>query len=286
LAQTSAAALGAGRVDFSLDLAKVSLVGLGMRRHSGVAERMFSALARRGINIHVITTSEIKISVLVDRGRGKEALAAIHEEFRLHDRLIEATADPRFPVRSTPSLGAANDERLKAIVGNLQGMEDILVTEVERDDDQARVTLYGVPDRPGVSAAVFKSVAAAGVAVDMIVQSVGDDNATHLSFTTALKRDLDAALRQAKAALAELGAPQAAVTGDADMAKVSIRGVGVRTHGGVAVRMFRALAAAGVNIQLINTSELHITVVVAAKDGPIAVQALQNEFGLGANAGA
>ena len=277
LTEQAAREIGAGRVDFSTDVAKVSVVGLGMRVHSGVADRMFRALADIGVNIHLITTSEIKISVLVDRGRGVEALQAIHDEFTLQERQIEAKPDPRYLVKARPSLPSIEaDDRLREIARNVPRMEDILVTDVELDENQGRVTLWGVPDRPGVSAAVFSAVAGARVAVDMIVQGVGDDGSTHLSFTTALRSDLESAVAMAQKSLPA----SARVDADGEMAKLSVRGVGMRSHSSVAVRMFRALADAGVNIQLINTSELHITVVVRKTDGAKALAALRREFGL------
>jgi aspartate kinase len=277
LTEQAAKEIGAGRVDFSTDVAKLSIVGLGMRAHSGVADRMFRALADIGVNIHLITTSEIKISVLVDRDRGVEALRAIHEEFALHERQVEFRPDPRFLVKSRPSAPSVEaEERLREIARNVPRMEDILVTDVELDENQGRVTLWGVPDRPGVSAAVFAAVAKAGVAVDMIVQGVGDDGSTHLSFTTSLKSDLDSAVEQARSALPE----KAQVDADDEMAKLSVRGVGMRSHSSVAVRMFRSLSEAGVNVQLINTSELHITVVVRKTDGGRALSVLRQEFAL------
>jgi aspartate kinase len=277
LTEQAAREIGAGRVDYSIEVAKLSVVGLGMRVHSGVADRMFRTLADLGVNIHLITTSEIKISVLVDRARGVEALQAIHDEFELHERHVEARPDTKFLAKarhSIPSMEA--EERLREIARNVPRMEDILVTEVELDENQGRVTLWGVPDRPGVAASVFAAVAAGGVAVDMIVQGVGDDGSTHLSFTTALKKDLDVAIEKARTALP----PSAQIDADAAMAKLSVRGVGMRSHSSVAVRMFRALAEAGVNVQLINTSELHITVVVRQRDGAAALEALRREFGL------
>jgi aspartate kinase len=277
LTEEAAREIAAGRVDYSTDVAKLSVVGLGMRVHSGVADRMFRALAEIGVNIQLITTSEIKISVLVDLARGVEALRAVHDEFSLHERQSEFNADPRYLAKTrTSSPSADAEERLREIARNVPRMEDILVTDVELDENQGRVTLWGVPDRPGVAASVFAAVAAAGVAVDMIVQGVGDDGSTHLTFTTALRTDLEAALEQARKAL-----PASAKTdADAQMAKLSVRGVGMRSHSSVAVRMFRALTDAGVNIQLINTSELHITVVVRQSDGARALEALRKEFGL------
>jgi aspartate kinase len=277
LAEQAAREIGAGRVDFSTDVSKLSIVGLGMRAHSGVADRMFRTLAELGVNIHLISTSEIKISVLVDRNRGVESLRAIHDEFSLHERHVEFRPDPRFIMKaraSAPSLEA--EERLREIARSVPRMEDVLVTDVELDENQGRVTLWGVPDRPGVSAAVFAAVASAGVAVDMIVQGVGDDGSTHLSFTTSLKSDLDAAVEKSRTAVPD----SAKVDADGEMAKLSVRGVGMRSHSSVAVRMFRALADAGVNVQLINTSELHITVVVRKSDGAKAHSVLRSEFGL------
>jgi aspartate kinase len=277
LTELAAKEIGAGRVDYSTEVSKLSVVGLGMRAHSGVADRMFRALAAIGVNIHLITTSEIKISVLVDRVRGVEALQAVHDEFALHQRHIEFRLDPSFIAKartSVPSIEA--EERLREIARNVPRMEDILVTDVELDEKQGRVTLWGVPDRPGTAAAVFAAVAAAGVAVDMIVQGVGDDGSTHLSFTTALQQDLQTAVEAARKALPE----SASVDADAAMAKLSVRGVGMRSHSSVAVRMFRAMSEAGVNIQLINTSELHITVVVQKMQGEAALDVLRREFGL------
>ena len=104
LAEQASAEIGGRRVDYSTAVAKVSVVGLGMRTHSGVAGRMFRALADRGINILMITTSEIKISVLVERARAEEALVAVHEEFELHEQLpvsLDMTASKRIrPPRS------------------------------------------------------------------------------------------------------------------------------------------------------------------------------------------
>ncbi|HVJ80652.1 MAG TPA: aspartate kinase [Planctomycetia bacterium] len=279
IAKRIAAEIGAGAVDHSNAVAKVSVVGLGMRTHSGVADRMFTALAALGVNIHMISTSEIKISALVDRDRGLDALQAVHREFSLHEALPEYREDPRFPARARSGNGGRDSEdRLRQIARSLPTMEEIVVSDVEIDDNQGRVTLYGVPDRPGVSAAVFKEVAAAGIAVDMIVQSVGADGGTHLSFTTALRSDLAAAAEQARKALGDLGEGQ--IAADGEMAKLAVRGVGMRSHSSVAVRMFRALAARGINIQLINTSELHLAVVVRKEDGAAALAALRLEFGV------
>lgn len=260
-------------------MAKVSVVGLGMRTHTGVADRMFRALAKRGINILMISTSEIKISALVDFERGAEALQAIHEEFELHLPLPEHKESIGFQLRAKDSTtsGMAAEERLRAIARSLPAMEDILVSGVEVDDRQARVTIRDISDRPGVADAVFHAVAAAGVAVDMIVQNAGSDGRAQISFT-APRGDLQKALNALEAIRADLGNVQ--IVGDDRMVKIAVRGVGMRTHTGVAVRMFEALAAAGVNVQLINTSELHVSVVVDRDQSDAARQALLRSFDL------
>lgn len=281
LARQVAAEIGAAGVDHSTGVSKVSVVGLGMRTHTGVADRMFLALSRAGVNIVMITTSEIKISVLVDRDRGADALAAVHKEYELDKPLPEHKADVPYKQKSEFLVSVETSaERLRSIAQSLPTMEDILVSDVRIDEKQGRVTLYGVPDRPGVAYKIFSKIAAAGVAVDMIVQNIGTDNATHLSFTV-LRSDLEKGVAAARAVMNELGGGQ--VASDSDMAKISVRGVGMRSHSGVAVKMFRALAEKNVNVQLINTSELQISIVVDSASGPVAHAALRQAFKLDAN---
>jgi aspartate kinase len=278
--ERAVAEIGAAGVDSSTNVAKVSIIGLGMRTHTGVADRMFHALAREGINILMITTSEIKISVLVDRDRALDALRAVHREFELHEPLPELREDIRYRAEDE-LLKAPNgfDERLQAIVRRLPAMEDILVTDVEQDDRQARLSLFGVPDRPGIAYHIFSTIAKANIPVDMIVQNVGTDGTAHLSFTIR-RSDLPLALERSRGIMHELGGGQ--VIADDGMSKISVRGVGMRSHSGVAVRMFDVLAARGINIQLINTSELHITVVVDRVNGTTAAAALREAFGVDA----
>ena len=133
------------------------------------------------------------------------------------------------------------------------------VTGAALAKDEARITILGVPDRPGVVHALFRTIAAANIVVDMIVQNVATEGTTEVSFTVA-KGDLPETLRAAEAAAQEIGAT--GVTHDADVAKVSVVGLGMRTHTGVATTMFEALAAAGINIQMITTSEIKISVLV------------------------
>lgn len=277
LTQRVADEIGAEKVDSSTDVSKVSVVGLGMRTHAGVAERMFSALSKQGINVRMITTSEIKMSVLVSREQGEAALKAVHQEFELHHPLPELQEDIGYRLKRarTAEEVEKTEERLHSIARSLPTMEDILVSNVDADTTQARVTIYGIPDRPGTAYQTFQRIAAEGVPVDMIVQNVGSDQTTHLSITVP-KDDLDKATGAVKKLMAEFG--EGDVVGDAAMTKISVRGVGMRSHVGVAVGMFRALSEHGINIQLINTSELHITVVVAADQTDVALAALRKTF--------
>jgi aspartate kinase len=280
LAEEISKSIGAQGVDSCTTVSKVSIVGLGMRTHTGVADRMFRTLAEKGINIHMITTSEIKISVLVDRAQAAEALQAVHAEFQLDAPLPEYVASPRYKMKDDDGRFEVSEERLRLIARDLPAMEDILVSGVDGVENQGLVTLHGVPDKPGVAARIFERVAQAGVAVDLIVQNVGADGATHLSFTVR-QADLAKAVETAKGVMAEIGGGD--VTSDADIMLIAVRGVGMRTHTGVAVKMFAALASRNVNIQLISTSELHITVVVDRKSGGDAAVALREAFHLAAN---
>lgn len=145
------------------------------------------------------------------------------------------------------------------------------------DRHVAKVTLVGVPDRPGVAHAVFAPLAEAGINVDMIVQNVGHAGTTDLSFTIP-SVDLPRADRLLEAVRRELGAAE--VTTDRDVAKVSIVGAGIQNAPGYAARMFGTLAEAGINIEMISTSEIRITCIIAATDLDAAAQALHRAFAL------
>jgi aspartate kinase len=135
-----------------------------------------------------------------------------------------------------------------------------------------------VPDRPGVAARLFGALAAEHINVDMIVQNISHAQHTDMSFTVA-HGDLDGALEVCRALLAEFGAT--AVEGDHNIAKISVIGVGMRSHFGIAATMFKALADGGINIQMISTSEIKISAVVAAEDGDAALRAVHDAFDLG-----
>ncbi len=159
----------------------------------------------------------------------------------------------------------------------VKDMEDILVTGVCSDKSEARITLWGIPDQPGIAAKIFESLAAQGISVDMIIQSKGQDGLANMSYTVT-KPDLGDAIKTTEAMVKELGARQMGV--DEKISKVTVVGVGMKAHGGVAARMFRCLADKGINIYMISTSEIRISVVIHEDYTELAVRALAKEFDL------
>ena len=153
-------------------------------------------------------------------------------------------------------------------------MEDLVISGVELDERQARVTLFNVPDQPGYAGRVFRRIAEAGVFVDMIVQNVSTAGNTHLSFTVPV----DVAGIAAPGGRSPLGPGDVSV--EPAIAKLSVLGVGMRTHTGVATRMFGALAERGINIALINTSEVRINVATDLGRGREALECLREAFAL------
>jgi aspartate kinase len=163
-----------------------------------------------------------------------------------------------------------------------KSMEEVLVSGVTLDLNQSKITLTGVEDRPGLAARIFGPIADAGIVVDMIIQNASADSRTDLTFTVP-RTDLRRALELVNKVAQEIGS--AGVRHQEQVAKVSIVGVGMRTHAGVAARMFAVLAAEAINIEMIATSEIKISIVVNAKYGELAMRALHDAF-LGEGAGA
>ncbi len=267
-AEEAAKELGGAEVTHQADVSKVSIVGLGMATQTGVADRMFRALADEGINILAITTSQIKISALVRREQAMPALRAVHSEFELE--------------KPPGGRAAFGDKHTKAsppspidIVARLQRMEDLTIENIQLDDTQGRITISQVPDKPGISAEVFEAVAAEDIMVDMIVQGTGRDGLANLSFTVP---------KQSVAAAAEIVGKVAEqlecgpVTTASQIAILSVFGIGIRTHTGVGVRTFEALSQAGINVEMVGTSEMRVNVVIAADKGPAGLKALQTAF--------
>ena len=160
-------------------------------------------------------------------------------------------------------------------------VEQPVVSGIAYSRDDAKVTLRRVPDRPGVAASVFGLMAKANVNVDMIVQNIGADGTTDMTFTVG-KADLARAQDVLGKAQPEIG--YEAVLADPEVAKISVVGIGMRSHAGVANTMFKALAEKGINIQVISTSEIKVSVLVAADYTELAVRALHTAYGLDAPA--
>ena len=261
--------VGAAGFDYEDDVSKISVVGLGMEDQSGVAEQMFRVLAERGINILMISTSEIKISVLVKRDDALDALRAVHAEFGLDREPPEVEVSPEEPAQPAAPANPVD------LIARLQGMEDLIIERISLDESQARVTLVGVPDTPGFAAQVFGEIAEAGILVDMIVQSMGRAGHANLSFTVP-QTELDRSLALAGRLAEGFGSPPP--TSSPRVAKLSVTGTGMRSHTGVATRMLKSLADAEINVDMISTSEVRLNVVVDGQHGPRGLEVLNREF--------
>jgi aspartate kinase len=164
------------------------------------------------------------------------------------------------------------------VVAESKEMEQVLVSGVVSDKNEARVTVVKVPDRPGIAFKVFNPVFEAGIVVDMIVQNTSVQGYTDLTFTVT-KAEFKKTIELVEGIAREIGAEK--VLGDEDIAKVSIIGVGMRNHAGIASRMFETLAKESINISMISTSEIKISCVIEEKYTELAERALHEAFGLG-----
>jgi aspartate kinase len=160
-------------------------------------------------------------------------------------------------------------------------VEDAIISGVAHDTSEAKVTVVGVPDRPGVAAGMFTALADANINVDMIVQNISSDGRTDISFTLP-RGEIDQATELLDGRLSDIGAERLIV--NPSVAKVSLVGAGMKTHPGVAARMFAALSGAGVNIQMISTSTIRVSTIIDDVHVDDAVRAVHAEFGLGADA--
>ncbi|MGL4593422.1 MAG: aspartate kinase [Thermoguttaceae bacterium] len=263
--------VGAENIEHQENVAKVSAVGLGMERQTGVAEKMFRAIAEKGINISMITTSEIKISALVSLEDAPETLRAIHAAFELQtppktnvlQRCESESAKPA-------SLQSANLD-----IARLSGMEDILIEAISLDRSQARITVSNLPDRSGIAATMFDRIAAAGIVVDMIVQSCGRSGKAAITFTVP-RELLDKALAVSKEIAAQWKSDEP--TCNPAVAILSVRGTGLRSHTGLAFRMFRTLADGGINVNIISTSERNVAITIDDALGDRGLALLRDEF--------
>lgn len=189
----------------------------------------------------------------------------------LQIRSVELGMKFKVPIHVRSSF---NDSEGTWVVEEDETMDALLVSGVTYDKDEAKITLLGVPDRPGLAAQIFGPIAEANVVVDMIIQNASAAGTTDLTFTVP-KADY----KKAVAVVEGLDSIQAkGITIDSKIAKVSIIGVGMRTHAGVAARMFKVLSREGINIEMISTSEIKVSVVIDEKQMEQAVKALHQEF--------
>jgi aspartate kinase len=229
--------------------------------------------------VQMITTSEIKISVLVERSLATWALRAVHRAFGL-DAPIDGDPAPFIPGfrRRQPQPRSLIDDGWcptftpASQTATTGGLEDLVISGVELDDRQGRVTVLNIPDRPGFAAQLLRRVAEEAIFVDMIVQNISLVGTPNLSITVP-RRDVE----RAAAVIAEVVGPHRVATEPA-IAKLSVLGVGMRSHTGVAALMFRALAERDIAVSMVNTSEVSINVVTGLQQGHAGLESLQDAF--------
>jgi aspartate kinase len=190
----------------------------------------------------------------------------------LQTRSVEFAKKYNVPVRV---LSSFNDNPGTLVTKEDSDMEKVAVSGVAYDKNQVKVTVQGVPDKPGVAARIFNTISDNNVVVDMIIQNIGEGGLTDMSFTVP-KTDSRKIMEVMKKVVAEIGAKDVNVK--EDIAKISIVGVGMRSHSGVAAKMFSALAKEGINIMMISTSEIKISCVIDAKYTELAVRVLHEAF--------
>jgi len=193
----------------------------------------------------------------------------------LQSRSVEFAKNHEVPIHVRSSF---NDNPGTMVVREDADMEGIVVSGVTYNKNEAKISILRVPDRPGIAAKIFGKVAEANIVVDMIIQNISQDGQTDISFTVA-KPDLRKTLEIVHEVAKEIGAGN--VLSDEKIAKVSIVGVGMRSHSGVASAMFSALGKEGINIQMISTSEIKISCIIDSKYTELAVRALHDAFKLG-----
>ncbi|XGW00450.1 MAG: aspartate kinase [Leptolyngbya sp. BL-A-14] len=252
---------GEAEVLVEQQIAKVAIAGAGMIGRPGVAAQMFSTLAAAGVNIRMISTSEVKVSCVVDATDCDRAIAALCATFDVRQSAVNAhtgTASTSLPQAAPPVRGVALDL------------------------NQARLAIRHIPDRPGMAAELFQLLAAQQISVDMIIQSqrcrvVNGITTRDIAFTVG-QIDAEVARTVLEQAAPKLGCGEIVV--DREIAKVSIVGSGMVHQPGTAARMFEALAKNQINIQMIATSEIKVSCVVAKDDGIRALQLIHAAFDL------
>ena len=194
----------------------------------------------------------------------------------LQIRSVEFAGKYKVPLRVLSSFEETGEGTLITYEEEAK-MEQAIISGIAFNRDEAKITVTGVPDRPGIAYAILGPIADANIDVDMIIQNASVDGITDFSFTVH-RNDFDKALATARKVQAHIGARD--IVGDAKVCKVSMVGVGMRSHVGIASHMFRTLSEEGINIQMISTSEIKISVVVDEKYMELAVRVLHKAFGL------
>ena len=272
--------IGAETVEWQENVAKVSVVGLEMEKQGGVAKKMFRAISQKGINIDIITTSEIKISALVLRDEGPATLRAVHQAFGLEKEPKKIKPRPKKALsKSAPrleqTLAESGTMDVLQLSGRLSGMEDILIEAIHLNQTEAVITMPNIPDVPGMAAEMFEKIAAGNIVVDMIVQSCGRNGKAIITFTVP-RQSFDKAFDIAQK-LAKKWKSDEPVCNPA-IAILSVRGTGLRSHTELAYRMFNILANNEINVNVISTSERNIAVTVDESNGERGLKLLREEF--------
>ncbi|NJO41919.1 MAG: aspartate kinase [Cyanobacteria bacterium CRU_2_1] len=267
LRTTADPASGEAEVMVERQMAKVSIAGAGMIGRPGVAAQMFATLADAGINIQMISTSEVKVSCAIDAEDCDQAIRTLCDAF-------DVICSPVKICNSGIAQGLNANQTLPANTPPVRG--------AALDIKQAQLAIRYVPDRPGMAAKIFRLLADHTISVDMIIQSqrcrLLHGVASRDIACTVAQIDADEAQAILQRAAMELGYGE--VTVDRAIAKVSIVGTGMVRRPGIAARMFEALAKQQINIQMIATSEIKISCVVSEEDGVRALQAVHTAFGL------
>lgn len=265
---------GEAEVMVDRQIAKVSIAGAGMIGRPGVAAQMFATLSSAGINIQMISTSEVKVSCVIDADDCDRAIALLCQTFEVNNS----------PLHQNRIVGSGVEQQGRISQSSALSPQHSSppVRGVALDFNQARLAIRHIPDRPGMAAQVFGLLAEKNISVDMIIQSqrcrvMNGIGTRDIAFTVA-----QADATEAKTALEEL-APSLGcgeVLVDTAIAKISIVGSGMVGQPGVAAQMFEALSQHQINIQMITTSEIKISCVVAENQGVTALQAIHSAFGL------
>ncbi|MGL5806048.1 MAG: ACT domain-containing protein, partial [Xenococcaceae cyanobacterium] len=250
-------------------IAQVSIVGAGMIGRPGIAAKMFATLSEAGVNIDMISTSEVKVSCVVDAQDCDRAIASLCKAFEVNNSAVSS---------NTRSIS----DRVRQEQKNANLAQSPPVRGIALDKNQARVAIRHVADRPGMAAKIFGLLAKNNISVDTIIQSqrcriVNDVATRDIAFTVA-QADAEITRLTLSELISTFGCGEVSV--DPEIAKVSIVGSGMVGQPGVAARFFEALAKEQINIQMIATSEIKISCVVAQEDGIKALKTVHDAFGL------